>query len=62
MLLARNVLVSYADGTLLLAQIPSGNMRSEVTNFLDKRLGKMSAWVYFVEYEAEPKQNSKYDC
>ena len=36
-----NMLVSYADDATLLAHIPSPNMRSDVTESLNRDLSKM---------------------
>ena len=37
-----NMLVSYADDATLLAGIPSPNMRSDVTEYLNRDLSKIS--------------------
>ena len=39
-----NMLVSYADDATLLARIPSPNMRSDVTESLNRDLSKISTW------------------
>ena len=39
-----NMLVSYADDATLLAHIPSPNMRSDVTESLNRDLSKISTW------------------
>ena len=39
-----NMLVSYADDSTLLARIPSPNMRSDVTESLNRDLNKISTW------------------
>ena len=39
-----NMLVSYADDATLLARIPSPNMRSDITESLNRDLGKISTW------------------
>ena len=39
-----NMLVSYADDATLLARIPSPNMRSDVTESLNRDLSKISIW------------------
>ena len=40
----KNMLVSYADDTTLLARIPSPNMRSDVAESLNRDLSKISTW------------------
>ena len=40
----KNMLVSYADDTTLLPCIPSSNMRSDVTESLNRDLSKISTW------------------
>ena len=39
-----NMLVSYADDATLLARIPSPNMRSDVTESLNRDLSKICTW------------------
>ena len=39
-----NMLVSYADDATLLAHIPSPNMRSDVTESLNRDLSRISTW------------------
>ena len=39
---ARNMFVSYADDAILLACIPSPNMRSDVTEYLNRDLTTIS--------------------
>ena len=39
-----NILVSYADDATLLACTPSPNMRSDVTEFLNRDLSKICTW------------------
>ena len=39
-----NMLVSYADDATLLASIPSPNMRSDVTESLNRDLSKICTW------------------
>ena len=39
-----NMLVSYADDATLLARIPSPNMRSDVTESLNRDLSRISTW------------------
>ena len=39
-----NILVSYADDATLLARIPSPNMRSDVTESLNRNLSKICTW------------------
>ena len=57
-----NMLVSYADDATLLARIPSPNMRSDVTESLNRDLSKISTWCNLWGMMLYPKQNSKYDC
>ena len=40
----QNMIVSYADDATLLARIPSPNMRSDVTESLNRDLSKISTW------------------
>ena len=44
MVWVRKILVSYADDATLLARIPSPNMRSDVTESLNRDLSKISTW------------------
>ena len=39
-----NMFVSYADDATLLAHIPSSNLRSDVTESLNRDLSKISTW------------------
>ena len=39
-----NMFVSYADDATLLARIPSPNMRSDITESLNRDLSKISTW------------------
>ena len=42
-----NMLVSYADDATLLAHIPSPNMRSDVTESLNRDLSKICTWLIY---------------
>ena len=57
-----NVLVSYADDATLLACIPSPNMRSDVTESLNRDLSKISTWCNLWGMRLNPNKTLKYDC
>ena len=57
-----NMLVSYADDATLLVCIPSSNMRSDVTESLNRDLSKISTWCNLWGMRLNPNKNSKYDC
>ena len=40
-------LVSYVDDVTLLARVPSPNVRSDVTETLNKGLSKINAWCTY---------------
>ena len=48
-----SILASYADDATLLAHIPSPNMRSDVTESLNKDIRKISTWCNLWGHEAE---------
>ena len=49
-----NMFVSYTYDATLLARIPPPNMRSDVTESLNRDLNNISTWCNFVVHEAEP--------
>ena len=49
-----NMLVSYTDDATLLASIASPNMKSDVTESLNRDLSKISTWFNLWGMRAEP--------
>ena len=56
------MLVSHADGPTLLACIPFPNVRLDVTESHNRDISKIIARHHFFGHEAQPNQDSNYDC
>ena len=58
-----NMLLSYTDDATLLARIPSPNMKSDVTESVNRDLSKISTWHNLWGMRLNPnKTQSSYDC
>ena len=57
-----NMFVSYADDAALLAHVQSPNMRSDVTESVNRDVCEISTWCDLLGMRLNLNKNSKYDC